>query len=86
MPPVCKRTRSAAVKHPTSSQAVIQSNKRVVQKPSKYKSSIERLRPAKYRYGMEARKLLEVVTSTAFRKKHSESVLFCYVFCDLIFV
>ena len=39
-PPVPRRTRSAAVERPTDSEALILSNRRPVQKPSKFRSPV----------------------------------------------
>ena len=79
-PPVCKRTRSAAVERPNDSEAVILSNKRAMQKPSKFRTPVQKLQPARFSYVVEARKILELVTSPAFRKKHSQLVLVSLVF------
>jgi hypothetical protein len=75
-PPVRKRTRSAAVEHPDECEAVILSNKRPVQKPSEYRTPVQKLEPANFRHLVEARKLLQLVSSPTFRIKYSELVPF----------
>ena len=75
-PPVRKRTRRAAVEHPDECEAVILSNKRAVQKPSKYRTPVQKLQPANFRHLVEARKLLQLVSSPTFRTKYSELVPF----------
>src|ERR1041384_8698897 len=52
-PPVQKRTRSAAVDRPDECEAVILSNKRAVQKPSKYRMPVQKLKPANFRHLVE---------------------------------
>ena len=90
-PPVPRRTRSAAVERPTDSEALILSNKRPVQKPSKFRSPVQKLNPARFSYLVEMRKVLQLITSTQFRQKYSESVLFSLVFflifnvCNVLF-
>lgn len=79
-PPVRRRTRSAAVERPTDSEALVLSNKRPVQKPSKFRSPVQKLKPASFSYLAEMRKVLQLITSTPFRQKYSKSVLFSLVF------
>ena len=77
-PPVRKRTRSAAVERPDECQAVILSNKRHVQKPSKYRTPVQKLQPANFSHPVEARKLLQLVLRPTFRIKYSELVPFFF--------
>ena len=79
-PPVPRRTRSAAVERPTASETLVLSNKRPRQKPSKFRSPVQKLKHASFSYLSEMRKVLQLIMSTPFRQKYSESVLFSLVF------
>ena len=70
--PRVTRTRSAAMNRPPMDEAEVFSNKRAGERAFKLRSSLEKLKPSRFKYIDEARKIKDLVLSQEFVTKYNE--------------
>ena len=70
--PCVTRTRSAAINHPFVDDVEVFSNKRAGERAFKLRCSIEKLKPLRFKYIDEARKIKDLVLSKDFVTKYHE--------------
>ena len=68
--PCITRTRSAAINRPPVDEVEVFSNKRVGERAFKLRCSIEKLKPPRFKYIHEARKIKDLVLSKDFVTKY----------------
>ena len=73
--PRVTRTRSAAINRPLVDEVEVFSNKRAGERAFKLRCPVEKLKPPRFKYIDEARKIKDLVLSKDFVTKYHESVL-----------
>ena len=73
--PRVTRTRSAAINHPPVDEAQVFSSKRAGERAFKLRDSLEKLRPPRFKYIDEAKKIKDLILSQDFVTKYNEYVL-----------